>query len=191
MNRRYPGNFQGFGDAQAPAALPQALPGGISPQGGLSTAIANPLGDILDPQVDGSDYFFYQTTVASMAPAANAPSQIQIDAGTDFLWIASTYFVTIGTTGDSLDNGTVVVPMITATILDTGATKNLMNAPCPLPAIASNTAQFPYRLIRPRLFRANSVINFTWVNYSSDATYTNLYFIMHGIRKIAGSFNLA
>lgn len=188
MQRRYIGNF---GDAQQPAPLPMAVPAGSMGQGGLATAIANPLGDILDPQVDGSDYFFYQTTVASMAPAANAPSQIQIDAGTDFLWIAATYFVTIGSAGDSLDTSTNVIPLITATILDTGATKNLMNAPCPLNAIASNNAAFPYRLIRPRLFRANSVINFTWINYASDATYTNLYFIMHGIRKIQGSFNLA
>lgn len=188
MQRRYIGNF---GDSPAPAQLPAAMSPGSAGQGGLATAIANPLGDILDPQVDGSDYFFYQTTVASIAPAANAPSQIQIDAGTDFLWIGTTYFVTIGFAGDSLDVGTNVIPLLTVTILDTGATKNLMNAPCPLHTIASNNPGEVYRLIRPRLFRANSVINFTWINYASDATYTGLYLIMHGIRKIAGSFNIA
>ena len=188
MRNRYIGNF---GDTQGPVQLPTAIASPSPGQGGLATAIANPLGDILDPQVDGSDYFFYQTTVASMAPAANSPSQIQIDAGTDFLWIASSYFVTIGFAGDSLTVDTNVIPLLTVTILDTGATKNLMNAPCPIHTIASNNPGELYRLIRPRLFRANSVINFTWVNYASDATYTGLYFVMHGIRKIAGSFNLA
>lgn len=190
MQRRYIGNF---GDGPAPAQLPAAIASGVPGQGGLATAIANPLGDILDPQVDGSDYFFYQTTVASMAPAANSPSQIQIDAGTDFLWIASTYFVSgIGTfAGDALVNSEIIIPLLTVTILDTGATKNLMNAPCPISSIASYDASFPYRLIRPRLFRANSVINFTWINNATDATYVGIYLIMHGIRKIAGSFNLA
>lgn len=183
--RRTMGNFAGPG----PAQLPQAIAAGSdmsSPP--LGVTIANPLGTILDPQVDGSDYFFYQTTVASLAPAASAPSQIQIDAGTDFLWIASTYTVEIGGAFNTPDEA--VLPLITVTILDTGATKNLMNAPCPLPAIASWTAAEPYRLIRPRLFRANSVINFTWTSYDGTAqTYANLYFIMHGIRMIAGSFN--
>ena len=190
MQRRYIGNF---GDAPAPAQLPTAMSPGSAGQGGLATAIANPLGDVLDPQIDGSDYFFYQTTVASIAPAGNAPSQIQIDAGTDFLWIATTYFIGgVGTlAGDSLVNSEIIIPLLTLTILDTGATKNLMNAPCPISSIASYDASFPYRLIRPRLFRANSVINFTWINFATDATYVGVYLIMHGIRKIAGSFNIA
>lgn len=188
--RRGMGNFAGQPPSQVPAAMPGD--GNTGTNGGLATAIANPLGDILDPEVDGSDYFFYQTTVASLADGANAPSQIQIDAGTDFLWIASTYFVDIGSAGADLTSDTNVVPLITVTILDTGATKNLMNAPCPINAIASNNGAFPYRLIRPRLFRANSVINFTWIQYATDSTtYSDLYFIMHGIRKIAGSFNLS
>jgi hypothetical protein len=190
--RYYRRGMGNFGDAQVPAALPQALPGGMSPQGGLSTAIANPLGDILDPQVDGSDYFFYATNVATIAPQATSNSQIQVDAGTDFLWIATTYICDILA---AQTQATQIIPELTVTILDTGATKNLMNTPVPINTIASGNAGLPYRLIRPRLFRANSVINFTWFNYcttgGTNQTYVNLYCIMHGIRKIAGSFNLA
>jgi len=195
MNRNYyrtQGNFGRFGDAPAPSPLPQAIQGQDPGQGGLATAIANPLGDILDPQVDGSDYFFYGTSVASLAPQATSNSQIQIDAGTDFLWIGTTYVCDIAA---AQTNGTLVVPAVTVTILDTGATKNLMNTPIPINTIASNQAGYLYRLIRPRLFRANSTINFTWFNYGTtggiDQTYTNLYCIFHGIRKIQGSFNIA
>lgn len=184
------GNMGNFGAGPAPAPLPMAIQNGDPGQGGLGTSIANPLGDILDPQVDGADYFFYVTSVASLAPAQSAPAQIQVDAGTDFLWIASTYFLDVG--GDYPIESELIYPLITTTILDTGATKNLMNAPVPLGAIASPTASFPYRLIRPRLFRANSVINFTFTSYDgATITYSNLYFVMHGIRKIAGSFNLS
>lgn len=187
MRYRPQGNFGGAGPAQSPIAIGASDPG----QGGLATAIANPLGDILDPQVDGSDYFFYGTNVTSIAPQASSNSQIQIDAGTDFLWLATTYCVDIAA---SVTIATQVVPSVTVTILDTGATKNLMNTPLPINTIASINASFPYRLIRPRLFRANSVINFTWFNYTTtggvNQTYTNLYCVFHGIRKVAGSFNL-
>lgn len=190
--------YRGMGaqGATQPAPLPQAIASGGDPQWqgnpGLATSIANPLGDILDPQVDGSDYFFYQTTVASIAPQGSSNSQIQVDAGTDFLWIGTTYAVDIAASQTSSSR---VIPGMTVTILDTGATKNLMNAPCPINTIASSDAGTIYRLIRPRLFRANSVINFTWFNYTTtggvNQTYTNLYLIMHGIRKIQGSFNLS
>lgn len=189
MRNRYMGNF---GDAQGPAPLPIAMPQSGGGQGGLASSIANPLGDILDPQVDGSDYFFYATSVASIAPQATSNSQIQVDAGTDFLWIGTTYICDLGAAQTSSSR---VQPQVTVTILDTGATKNLMNTPVPIATIASSDAGTVYRLIRPRLFRANSVINMTWFNYSTtggtNQTYLNLYMIMHGIRKIAGSFNLA
>jgi hypothetical protein len=193
MDRRYYRTAGNFGAAPiAPAGLPQALQQGSDggDGGGLSTSIANPLGTILDPQVDGSDYFWYGANVASLAPAATSNSQIQIDAGTDFLWIASTYMVNIG--GAYPYNSDMILPLVNVQILDTGATKNLMNLPTPIATIASPWAAEPYRLIRPRLFRANSVINFTWTSYDgAGVTYANLFFCMHGIRKIAGSFNLA
>jgi hypothetical protein len=181
------GGIRGFGANGTP--LPIALPSGQdSDQMGLATAIANPLGSILDPTLDGSDYFFYDTSVASIAPGVSAPAQIQIDAGTDFLWLASTFFCDVG--GDYPVNSELINPLITCSILDTGATKTLMNQPVPLASIASPTASFPYRLIRPRLFRANSVINFTFTSYDGNAvTYSNLHFTLHGIRKLAGSFN--
>lgn len=192
MQRSYYRTAGNFGAGPAPAPLPIALQGQDPGQGGLATAIANPLGDILDPQVDGSDYFFYGTLVTSIAPQATANSQIQVDAGTDFLWIGTTYTVDLAA---ALTNNTLVVPQVTVTILDTGATKNLMNTPLPINTIASNSAGLMYRLIRPRLFRANSVINFTWFNYTTgggaNQTYTNLYTVMHGIRKVQGSFNIA
>jgi hypothetical protein len=191
QQRNYYRTSGNFGDSPQANPLPQAIQGQDPGSGGLATAIANPLGDILDPQVDGSDYFFYGTNVASIASQVTSNSQIQVDAGTDFLWIATTYMVDIGA---AQTTSSQVIPQLTVTILDTGATKNLMNTPVPINTIASNNPGLLYRLIRPRLFRANSVINFTWFNYSSGGgaqTYTNLYCIFHGIRKIQGSFNIA
>jgi len=192
--------LRGFGQAAtvqpaqtAPAMLPPGYPGVPSgPSGafppGLAPALGGGLEGILDPQLDGSDYFFYACDPGSIANGGTGSSQIQIDAGTDFLWIATTYQSNLAASTFTLSS--ITVPLMTLTIQDTGATKNLMNTPVPLNCIAG-TGEFPYRLIEPRLFRANSTINFTWTNYSGSETYAHTYFVMHGIRKIAGSFNLS
>lgn len=195
--------FAGFGDSGAgPAMVPPGYPGmpgspasaippmSYGPQGGLAPAIQSSLEGILDPQLDGSDYFFYACNIGSLAPSATLQAQIQIDAGTDFLWIATTYQSNVSATAATSISGQIA-PLISLLITDTGATKNLMNSPVPINTIAGQ-GEFPYRLIEPRLFRANSTINFTFSNYAGGGgdTYTSTYWVMHGIRKIAGTFNL-
>lgn len=170
----YMGRMGAMGAAAgAPASVPGAQP---ETTGSLA---------ILDPQVDGADYYFYQTNPGSLAHGATGSSNIQIDAGTDFLWIATTYQA--DSSGASQEISTLVVPLVTLQIQDTGASKNLQSGPVPLNCIAG-TGEFPYRLIRPRLVRANSVLNFTWTSYEAATNYSNIYFIMHGIRTIAGQF---
>jgi len=83
--------------------------------------------------------------------------------------------------GAATDEGTIIIPLVTVVITDTGSQRQLMNAVVPLPCIAG-PGERPYRLILPRLFRANSIITFNWNNYSASTTYTNLYLIMHGFR---------
>ena len=138
--------------------------------------------NIFDPRTDGSDYYWYVTNFgASLAAAAVTQTSIQIDAGTDFYWIGSTYQIDIA--GASLTESSNIIPLLTVLINDTGTARNLMNAALPLPAIAGDGKR-PYRLVRPRLVRANSVISFTWTNYSSGTTYTDVYFTMHGYRRL-------
>jgi hypothetical protein len=138
--------------------------------------------NIFDPRTDGSDYYWYVTNfAAALAAAATTNTQIQIDAGTDFYWIASSYQADL--TGVALTDSGNIIPLVTVLINDTGTSRNLMNSPLPITTIAGDGKR-PYRLVRPRLFRANSVINFTWVNYSAGTTYTDIYFVMHGYRRL-------
>lgn len=184
------GRFGQFGDAQNMMPGAMVSPVQVGAAAALPPNIETPLQGILDPQLDGADYFWYQTLVTGLASTApNGTSQIQIDAGTDFLWIASTYQADLAGAAQTIN--TIPVPLVTVLVTDTGATKNLSNAPTPLNTVAG-TGQFPYRLIQPRLFRASSVINFTWASYvAAGTTYSNIYMVMHGIRMIAGTFNLA
>lgn len=138
--------------------------------------------NIFDPRTDGSDYYWYVTNfAAALAAAATTSTQIQIDAGTDFYWIASSYQADLA--GAALTDSGNIIPLLTVLINDTGTSRNLMNSALSLPTIAGDGKR-PYRLVRPRLFRANSVINFTWVNYSAGTTYTNIYFVLHGYRRL-------
>lgn len=141
---------------------------------------------IFDPRSDGSDYYWYITNVQALAAAATGNSQIQIDAGTDFYWIATTIQADVA--GGALTPSTDIIPLVTVLINDTGTSRNLMNAPVPIPSLAGNGKE-PYRLVRPRLFRANSIVGFTFLNYSAGTTYANLYFTMHGYRRLVNPPN--
>jgi hypothetical protein len=139
--------------------------------------------NIFDPRNDGSDYYWYVANItAALAPGATGNTSVQIDAGTDFYWIATT--IQADLQGAALTSGADIIPLVTVLINDTGTSRNLMNAPVPLPSLAGNGRE-PYRLVRPRLFRANSIVNFTFTSYvAAGTTYSNLYFTMHGYRRL-------
>ena len=150
----------------------------------------NPTKLYLDPKVDAIDFTFYQTNVQGLVSTSpNGTSQIQIDAGTDFYWVASSYQADVG--GAAQTESGVVIPLVTVVINDTASQRQLMNNPVPLSAIAG-PGERPYRLLLPRLFRAQAVIQFTWASYvAAGTTYANIYFIMHGFRLPAGAaYNL-
>lgn len=168
MNQfRRPGRF---GDA--PAGPPPPPP----PNPGDGDTI-----EFFDPQEDGSDIMFYATNVQGLSSGSpNGQSQIQIDSGVDFYWLAATYQADLA--GAAQTESGLVIPLVNVLINDTGSRKNLQNIAIPISSIAG-FGERPYRLIRPRLFRASSTINFTWTNISAATTYTNLFFVMHGYTR--------
>lgn len=138
--------------------------------------------NIFDPRTDGSDYYWYVANPGALAPAATGNTSIMIDAGTDFYWIATTIQADIGEA--ALTESTDIIPLVTLLVNDTGTSRNLMNAPIPLGSICGDGKR-PYRLVRPRLFRANSIINLTFTSYvTTGTTYGNLYLTLHGYRRL-------
>lgn len=138
--------------------------------------------NIFDPRTDGSDYYWYGANPGALAPLATGNTAIQIDAGTDFYWIATTIQADIAE--GALEESTDIIPLVTLLINDTGTSRNLMNAPIPLGSLCGDGKR-PYRLVRPRLFRANSIINLTFTSYvATGTTYGNLYLTLHGYRRL-------
>jgi len=142
--------------------------------------------EFFDPQTDGSDIMFYATNVTGLASTnPTGQTQIQIDSGVDFYWVATTMAADL--VGAAQTESGLVIPLVTVLINDTGSRKNLQNIAVPVSSIAG-FGERPYRLIRPRLFRASSTINFNWTAYiASGTTYTNLYLTLHGYTRPKGS----
>lgn len=189
MNRWAPGRGMGrFGDVPTVAAsVVGAAPSGVLPPLPAPGAMSmSPEEAFFDPARDGVDIMFYATPlVATLNSGASTNQVIQIDSGVDFYWYASTYSVDVGTTQTE---SSIVYPSISVVINDTGSRKNLQNTAFALGSVAG-PGERPYRLPRPRLFRASSTINFTFASVvlGTPQNYSNLQFIMHGYTKPRGT----
>lgn len=143
--------------------------------------------DVWLPGVTPDDIQFLTANVTALSStAANGSSQIQIDNGYDFYWYAMSHLADLAGASQFLSGGSttggIPNPLVTLLINDSSANRNLQNVATPLPMV-SGSGEFPYRLIRPRLFPANTVISFTWVSYvASGTTYSNIYHCLHGYR---------
>jgi hypothetical protein len=162
----YRGNFRGgFGDASAPGNggnIPQAA-GGNSVQGkGI--------------------VFVYQTpNVAAVAHGAASGSQvIQFDNNSTFLWLRTTFSADIA--GAAFTTSTQPLPLITATIQDTGNGMQFMNAAIPVYQIAGIEPGFPYMLPTPQLIQPNASYSFNFSNYDAAVNYANVRMQLHGFR---------
>lgn len=141
--------------------------------------------NIFDPKMNGADAYWYSVDTGALAPAAVANPQIQIDAGTDFYAIALSYQAQANGAG-GLEESTNPIPLVTLQWNDSGSTRNLLNIGVPIGAIMGDGKR-PYRLIRPRLFRANSNLSFTLTSFEPAVTYAHLYLVLHGYRKFAST----
>ncbi len=126
------------------------------------------------------DFFAYVIgPFASLAPAAQLPGNVTLDADSDFLWQKFNVFATTGNDGATFDSQ--VVPAITVTIKDTASGRDLMNGPIPLPALAGS-GQLPFILPTAKIFQARGTISVNIVNVSDNATYTGIYLTFVGTK---------
>jgi hypothetical protein len=126
------------------------------------------------------DYFEYVVTVpaiSTLIPNVSTPLQIENDS--DFFWIASTYQADIAAA--PLTEATNLIPLVDLEMQDTGSGRNFQNAPLPLTTIAGDGKR-PFRLIRPRRFGANTVINMKWTNQVAAGTAYRIRFVLCGYK---------
>lgn len=126
------------------------------------------------------DFFVYQIgPFATLAPAAQLPGNVTLDADSDFLWQKFNVFATTGNDGTTAD--AAIVPAITVSIKDTASGRDLMTSAVPLPALAGN-GQLPFILPTPKIFQARGTIAVNVANISDNATYTGIYLVFIGTK---------
>lgn len=131
--------------------------------------------------VQGRGLFFSYNTpaIASLANGATSTVTIQFDNNSIFTWLRACVRADIA--GAVQTPSSMVIPLVTLQITDTGTGMSFMNGPTAVEAIAG-TGQLPYVLPTPQLIQPNASLQFAFSNYSSATTYANLQFILQGFR---------
>ena len=123
------------------------------------------------PKVIAEDFYIYNIDFASLAASATGTGFIQIEADSDFLIQKLAYFVDLAGAVQTFNS--LVVPLVTVTIIDTGSGRQLMSNAIAIPSIFGD-GRLPFILPTPKLFSKNTRINVNVANFSAATTYTNL-----------------
>jgi hypothetical protein len=115
------------------------------------------------------DFFVYELDFGAVAAAGTASSSFTVQADSNFLWQYGGFFADIA--GAAQTDDTRVLPLMSATILDTSSGRQLMSAAVPIPQIFG-TGQLPFLLPTPRFFRAQTQVTVNIANFSVGTTYT-------------------
>ena len=124
------------------------------------------------------DFYVYSANVASIASGANATSNINIEADSDFELQKLTVFADIAAAAQTAS--TRVLPLVTLQITDTGSGRQLFSDSIPIPLIFGD-GNLPFILPNPRRFASNSVIQLSFTNYDAASTY-QLYLGFVGVK---------
>lgn len=159
---------------QAPAATPNAV-------------LPSPAAMNVDAQryLEGRRFFYiYQTpNIASIAPAASTTNVIQFDIDSVFVWMRTNVFADVA--GAAQTPSSMVVPLVTMQVTDTGSGTNFFNNPVPLGAIAGD-ARLPFVMPTPVMCQPAASFQFAFASFVTGVTYANLRVQLVGF-KVYGS----
>ena len=123
------------------------------------------------------DYYVYQIQFEDLLAGTTQVGFIQIEADSDFLIQKLAEFTDIDGSPQTVLSS--IIPIVRATIVDTGSGRQLMNQSVPL-ANFFGSGKLPYILPTPKLFVKNSRINVTVENFSTGTNYRNLFLSFEG-----------
>ncbi len=155
---REPGIARG-GSPPPRAGMGQA--GAVQPQGGGEFSIAG-------QRYVARDYFSYEEDFAGVGAGQSASGEILIQADSDFIWQKALFFADVA--GAAQEAGTLVFPLMTVQIQDTGSGRLFFEQPVPVPS-AFGVGALPFILPVPRLFLARSTVLIEVANFSNATTY--------------------
>lgn len=114
------------------------------------------------------DFFVYELDFASLSNGTSATGQFTVQADSNFLWQYGCFFADEALAAQ--EDATRVLPLVTATIQDSGSGRQLMSAGVPIPSVFGY-GSLPFLLPTPRFFRAQTTVSVNLVNYATSADY--------------------
>lgn len=153
----------------------------------LGATAANVQATLPSPNVDTQRYlegrrmfYIYQTpNIASIAAGAANTNVITFDIDSIFLWTRTAFFADIA--GAVQTPSSLVVPLVTVQITDTGSGTNFFNAVIPINSIGGSGA-LPYVLPAPQMIQPAASLQFAFTNFSAATTYANLRIQLMGFK---------
>lgn len=128
--------------------------------------------------VINKDFYIYTSNIISIAAAASASDNINIEADSDFYLQKLSFFADVAAAAQT--DSSRVLPLVTIQITDTGSGRQLFSSETPIPAVFGY-GSIPFILPNPRRFAANSVISIAYTNYEAVNTY-QLYLAFIGMK---------
>lgn len=123
----------------------------------------------MTPRVQyAEDLFTYEIDFTALAAGGTSVQNIQVQADSDFKWIKATVQADIALAAQT--DSTRILPLVTVLIVDSGSGRQLSSNPVPLGNMFGS-AEFPFILPIPRIFKARTNISLTFANYSAATTY--------------------
>ena len=124
------------------------------------------------------DWFVYELDQLALTNGNTANNNIQIQADSDFKLVKIAGMADIAAAAETAS--TLVIPLVTINLVDTGSGRTLFSNPVPWGTIVG-TPGLPFILPVPRIFKARSNISIALVNYSAATTY-NLHLGLIGTK---------
>lgn len=169
-----------FGDAAAPAFSAPGAPAMAAPgQVSVNDQSMQRRNTVPNDQ-ERRFWFTYQTpNIASLANGNSTTNVIQFDNDSVFEWVKTTVVCDIA--GAVQTPSSIVLPLVTLQIQDTGSGAYYSNAAIPLIGYAGY-GSLPYILPAPQFLQPTASLQFTWANYSAGTTYANLRLQLQGFK---------
>lgn len=120
------------------------------------------------PQFMSMDYYVYELDFSALANGTSSSGSFIIQADSWFLWTQGAVFADVAAAGQLAS--TLVVPLVTVLITDTGSGRQLMNTAVPVSSMFG-TGALPYVLPRQRAFMPNSTVSVQVNNFDAAQAY--------------------
>lgn len=139
--------------------------------GGMGAVPPGTLTDVNGNPYKYRDFYTYEVDFAALGAGASATATFTVQADSDFIWEKATYFADIAAA--AMLPPTLIVPLVTVLITDTGSGRQLMSGAVPIPSMFGS-GSLPFIVPRPRQFRSQSTVTVQLTSYVAAGTTYNI-----------------